>query len=115
MQEIFKDILSIDGVKGVMVLSFTGDLVFEKFVSEIARDPGTMNWSQLVASLGAMRETDLIFEKGRIYMRRTDIGYLLIFVSLFVPMAMLRLNCDILLPSLRPEKSNKRWSRLFKR
>jgi hypothetical protein len=28
---------------------------------------------------------------------------------------MLRLNCDILLPSLTPEKSNKRWSRLFKR
>jgi hypothetical protein len=115
MQEIFKDILSIDGVKGVMVLSFTGDLMFEKFASEIPRDSDNMNWSQLVASLGGMRETDLIFEKGRIYMRRTDIGYLLIFVGLFIPMAMLRLNCDILLPSLTPEKSNKRWSRLFKR
>jgi len=115
MQEIFKDILSIEGVKGLMVLSFTGDLVFEKFVAKIPRDSDNMNWSQLVASLGGMRETDLIFEKGRIYMRRTDIGYLLIFVGLFVPMAMLRLNCDILLPSLTPEKSNKRWSRLFKR
>ena len=115
MQELFNDILSIDGVKGVMVLSFTGDLVFEKFIAKIPRDSTKMNWSRLVASLGGMRETDLIFEKGRIYMRRTDIGYLLIFVGLFVPMAMLRLNCDILLPSLTPEKSNKRWSRLFKR
>ena len=115
MQEIFKDILSIDGVKGVMVLSYAGDLVFKKFSTEISRDPDNMNWSQLVASLGGMRETDLIFEKGRIYMRRTDMGYLLIFVSLFVPMAMLRLNCDIILPLLTPEKSNKRWSRLFKR
>ena len=115
MQEIFKDILSIDGVKGVMVLSFSGEVVFEKFVTDLQRESGNMNWGQLIASLGAMRETDLIFEKGRIYMRRTDIGYLLIFVGLFVPMAMLRLNCDILLPSLTPEKSNKRWSRLFKR
>jgi hypothetical protein len=115
MQETFNDILSIDGVKGVMVLSFTGDLIFEKFTSQIPRDTGNMNWSQFIASLGGMRETDLIFEKGRIYMRRTDIGYLLILVGLFVPMAMLRLNCDILLPSLTPEKSNKRWSRLFKR
>ena len=115
MQEIFKDILSIDGVKGVMVLSFTGDLMFEKFVAEIPRDSDNMNWSQIVASLGGMRETDLIFEKGRIYMRRTDIGYLLIYVGLFIPMAMLRLNCDILLPTLTQDKSNKRWSRLFKR
>lgn len=115
MHDIFKDILSIDGVKGVMVLSFTGDLVFEKFTSKIPRKSGSMNWNQFIASLGGMRETDLIFEKGRIYMRRTDIGYLLIFVGLFVPMAMLRLNCDILLPSLKPGKPNKRWSRLFKR
>ncbi|MGD8523260.1 MAG: hypothetical protein PVF56_19085 [Desulfobacterales bacterium] len=115
MQDIFRDILSIDGVKGVMVLSFTGDLVFEKFTSKIPRNSDNMNWSQFIAALGGMRETDLIFEKGRIYMRRTDIGYLLIFVGLFVPMAMLRLNCDILLPSLKPGKSNKRWSRLFKR
>ncbi len=115
MHEIFKDILSIDGVRGVMLFSFAGDVVYKKFTSEIPQDPGNVNWSRFVDSLEGMRETDLIFEKGRIYIRKTDIGYLLILVGLFVPMAMLRLNCDILLPSLTPEKSAKRWSRLFKR
>ena len=115
MLELFKDILNIDGVKGAMLFSFSGELVFKRFTSDIHQDPEKMNWNRFIELLDGVRETDLIFEKGRLYIRKTDVGYLIIFMSLFVPMAILRLNCDILLPSLTPTKSSKRWSRFFKR
>ena len=115
MLELFNDILNIDGVKGAMLFSFRGELVFKRFTADIHQDPEKMNWNRFIELLDGVRETDLIFEKGRLYIRKTDIGYLIIFMSLFVPMAILRLNCDILLPSLTPTKSSKRWSRFFKR
>ena len=114
MLELFKDILDIEGVKGVMLFSNRGEFIFKRFNSDIFQDPEKMNWDRFIELLDGMRETDLIFEKGRLYIRKTDAGYLFIFMSLFVPMAILRLNCDILLPSLAPAKSSKRWSRFFK-
>ena len=115
MLELFKDILDLEGVKGVMLFTFKGEILFKRFSSDISQDPEKMNWTRFVELLDGMRETDLIFEKGRLYIRKTDAGYLILFMSLFVPMAILRLNCDILLPSLAPAKSSTRWSRFFKR
>jgi len=65
--------------------------------------------------MAGMRETDLVFKQGRIYIRRTDIGYLVVLMGLFVPIAMMRLQCDILLPSLKPAKAAKGIRRLFKK
>jgi len=115
MRELFNDILNMDGVKGVMLFSFSGDLIFKEFISAIAEEPENRDWSLFIESLEGMRETDLVFEKGRLYIRKTEIGYLVILVGPYVPIAMLRLNCDILLPSLRPAKSPKGIRRFFKR
>ena len=115
MLELFKDILNIEGVKGTMLLSSRGEILFKHFTSDISQYPEKMNWKRFIELLDNMRETDLIFEKGRLYIRKTDVGHLVIFMSLFAPMAILRLNCDILLPALTPAKTSKRWSRFFKR
>jgi hypothetical protein len=48
-----------------------------------------------------IREADLIFEKMRIYIRRADVGYLVVFMGLFAPAAMVRMSCDMLLPVLK--------------
>lgn len=115
MQELFKDILAMEGVKGLMMLSLTGDPVYKKFNQAHPEGIGSRDWSLFIESLAGMRETDLIFEKGRLYIRRTDIGYLVILMGLFVPIAMMRLQCDILLPSLKPAKAVKGIRRLFKK
>ena len=115
MRELFKDILRTDGVKGVMLFSFRGDLVFKEFRSSVKAAPEGRDWSFFIESLEGMRETDLIFEKGRIYIRRTEIGYIVILMALFVPIAMIRLNCDILLPLLKTPKTGKKFGKFFKR
>ena len=115
MRELFKDILRTDGVSGVMLFSFKGDLIFKEFKSSVNEEPEGRDWSLFIESLEGMRESDLIFEKGRIYIRKTEIGYIVILMALFVPIAMIRLNCDILLPSLKPSESGKKFGRFFKK
>jgi len=115
MRELFKDILKMEGVKGLMVFSFAGDPVYKEFNQALPEGIESRDWRLIIESLDGMRETDLIFKKGRLYIRRTDIGYLVILVGLFVPIAMMRLQCDILLPSLQPAKAAKGIRRLFKK
>jgi hypothetical protein len=114
MKELFNDILNIEGVKGLMMLSFAGDVIFTEF-PVMHKDVGNIDWRLFIESLAGTRETDLIFEKGRLYIRRTDIGYLVVLMGSFVPIAMMRLQCDILLPSLKPAKPAKGIRRFFKK
>ena len=62
-----------------------------------------------------IKEAEFIFEKGRIYIRKAVSGYLMFFLGSFVSSAMLSLNCDILLPSLRDNEVPKGLGRLFKK
>ena len=113
MRKLFRDILGIDGVNGVMLFSFKGDLIFKEFRSSVNEEPEGREWSFFIDSLEGMRETDLVFKNGRIYIRKTEIGYIVILMALFVPIAIIRLNCDIILPSLKPFKSGKKIGRFF--
>jgi len=115
MQDLFKDILKMEGIKGLMMFSLAGDPVYKEFNQAQPQGIESRDWSLFIESLAGMRETDLIFQKGRLYIRRTDIGYLVVLMGLFVPIAMMRLQCDILLPSLKPSKAVKGIRRLFKK
>ena len=115
MRELFNDILNIDGVKGLMLLSFTGEILFKELNHVVHENVENRDWRLFIESLADVRETDLIFEKGRLYIRRTDIGYLVVLMGSFVPIAMIRLQCDILLPSLKPVKAAKGIRRFFKK
>jgi hypothetical protein len=105
----------MEDVVGVLFLSFTGELVFHEFSNPRSPNFGHKNWRQFVRTLDGIHETDLIFDRGRIYIRRTDIGYLCILLRKTGPIAMLRLNCDILMPALKPSKAPGKLSRLFKK
>jgi hypothetical protein len=115
MRDLFRDILSLEGVKGVVLFSMEGDVVFKEFSQSLEAEPDHRDWRPLLQSLEGIRETDLLFEKGRLYIRRTEIGYLFVLAGLFAPIAMLRLNCDILLPSLKSTQKTKGLLRLFRK
>ena len=115
MRELFRDILSLEGVKGLILFSFAGEIVFKELNHSALEDLASRDWRPFIDSLAGMRETDLIFEKGRLYIRKTDIGYLVVLLGSFVPIAMMRLQCDILLPSLKPAKTSKGIRRFFKK
>ena len=107
MRELFGDILNLEGVKGLLLFSFTGEEIFKEIKPALEGGIENHDWIPFIESLAGMRETDLIFDKGRLYIRRTDVGYLVVLIGPFVPIAMMRLQCDILLPALQPTKAAK--------
>jgi hypothetical protein len=115
MRGVFKDLLAVDGVKGVLFFSPSGERVFEEFNLGGDGPVPAGDWYALAASLGRVREAELVFEKGRLYLRRTAEGVLVVVMGLIAPSAVIRLNCDILLPALKEQRSAKGLRRFFKR
>jgi hypothetical protein len=108
MKDLFGDVLRIDDVKGIMVFSPEGQLVFKQFLYPLSQEPETRDWWGLLThSLKAVREVELVFERARIYVRKTGIGYLFVLTGASAPIAMVRLHCDILLPKLKETKTRK--------
>jgi hypothetical protein len=116
MKDLFKNILSIDKVLGAMLVNFEGKILFQSFLIDIKQNPENKDWALFINMLAEIRETDLIFEKYRFYIRTTEIGYLIVMMGRSAPIAILRLNCDILLPSLKKSKAGKKgFKRFFKK
>lgn len=114
MDDLFHDLLNTTGVKGVLLFSFAGEIIFKAFTAPADKEPQSLNWQFFIEAVKGIRETDLVFEKGRIYIRQAEIGCVVVFMALFVPIAMVRLNCDILLPALKQQKPGKKLGRLLK-
>ena len=116
MKELFNDILKIEDVEGVMLFSFEGELIVKEFLSPLVDESENMDSLGLfINSLKGIRDADLVFEKARLYVRKTSSGYVMILMGVFAPIAMVRLNCDILLPSLKKTATTKGWRNLFKK
>ena len=116
MRELFDDILSISDVHGVMLFSVEGKLLFKEFNTPLIEEPETRNWWPIfIDSLSGAREVDLVFERSRLYVRRIEKGYLMLVLGALAPMAMLRLNCDLLVPSLRQVRLTKGLRQLFRK
>jgi hypothetical protein len=116
MKELFKQILCIEDVQEVMLFTFEGDLAFYDHPASLL-DAGALSpaWQGFIRSLEGIREADLIFEKARLYIRRTDLGYLIIVMGVFAPAAMVRMNCDMLLPLLKQSRRRKGLRQFFRK
>jgi hypothetical protein len=116
MKELFKDIIGMDNVMGLMVFSFKGELLYKDFNMALSKEPDKVEWWPLfIGSMNNIIEADFIFEKSRIYVRKTEIGYLFVVMDTFASIAMLRLNCDILLPALKKAAAGKGRISFFKK
>jgi len=54
-----------------------------------------------------------VYKRSRFYIRKTELGYLLILMGILAPTAMMRLNCDLLAASMKRIKSTKGLRGLF--
>ncbi|MFW6080365.1 MAG: hypothetical protein ACOC7W_00515 [Desulfosalsimonas sp.] len=118
MKDIFKDILSIEGVHGVAVIGSDGGMLLSRF-SEQYKDEesrlGRVDWNMLVPELSEVSEAEFVFERGRIYVRRIQPGFFITLFDDIAPVSMIRLNCEILQSSLDRLKSGSRIGQLFKK
>ena len=114
MDKVFQEILNMDGIHGVVLLSEDGKILFESLDKDyFAPEKSTSSWKMILDSLGDFKELDLVFEYGRFYILKNEMGILIISMSLHVSISMVKLNCDILLPELRKVQSGKGFKRFF--
>ena len=109
MEKIFKDIINIDHVNGVLLLSLAGKVLFKEFSSSFSLhgDPEKRDWGPLVDAMSDVSEADFVFAGANLYLRRFSSGYLVILMGILAPVAMVRLSCNLLLPSLEEKVAQK--------
>ena len=103
MKDIFKDILGIDGVKGVVMFSVEGKLLMSKFSDNNRKEESrieNINWDAFAIVLMDLAEAEFVFERNRFYIRKSRSGFLLVVLEDISPVSMVRLNCEIVLPTL---------------
>jgi hypothetical protein len=114
MRELFKNLTAMDGVKGVLLFLPSGELVYKEFSIGGRGSVSSQDWFALVKSMGEMQDADLVFQKGRIYSRRTGDGILVVVMGLIAPSAMIRLSCDIILRNFKIHRAPKSLKRFFR-
>jgi len=115
MKDLFKDILAMEDVKGVLLLSREGEVLYRSFPQSHSAALDGVGWGSLVEPLERLREADLVFQKSRLYIRKAEIGFLIVWTGFFVSSPLLRLNCDVVIPALKAEKGQKSFKRFFKK
>ena len=115
MKNLFHDILDMEGVHGLVLLSENGKVLFESVADgQFSPQRSTLSWKAIIDSLGYFQEMNLVFEYGRCYLRQTDNGYLIISMGPMVPVAMIKLSCDIILPQLKKKKTGGGFRSFFR-
>lgn len=125
MEDLFKDIFSIEGVQGALFITEDGSPQFSKFLPPLSDSIKGSDFGNFISESielqvlkEAMEDTNeslMIFEKIRLYIKKTQNGYLIIVLGMFVPVAMVRLNCQIIVPLIDKMKKQKGLGRFFKK
>lgn len=118
MKDQFKDVLGIDGVHGVIWLNESGSLSFYQFKPEYRSDEETvktMDWSLVINELSDITEAEMMFDAGRVYFRKGGTGFLIVVLDDHAPVSMVRLNCEVLMPTLDKQKSGKGFGQLLRK
>lgn len=116
MEAQIDEILDIEGVTEVLFLSSDGRPVFQRSKRTASERFTDTDWSSLVSALDTINEIELIYENIMIYLVKSRAGYLLVVMDRFAPIAMVRLNCSIVLPEIvKQMNKSKGLGRFFRK
>lgn len=113
MKECFHDLLQLDDVHGVMFFQYDGAMVYSKFRKKPPKDVSEMDWPTLLSVFTHVQKAELVFEKVQFCIRTTESGVLVIVTGPFAMISMVRLNCDIILPTLEKTSRKPKGLRRF--
>ena len=117
-----KALLALEDGRTFPCLSFTGpgeangEVVFNDFKATRPSEVSGTNWPAVMNSFGKIRETEIVFEHGMFYILKTGSGYIVVVMDKSASIAMVRLNCSIIVPSLQQQvKKQSGLARFFRR
>ena len=94
MKTIFKDLLHLEDVRGIIFLSHRGKAMFSEYAGEAGSDLKRFDWQAFTKAFKCVREAELVFGNNRIFYRRTELGQVIIIMGWFATIAMIRLKCN---------------------
>lgn len=103
MKTIFRDLLSLEDVQGIIFLSHRGKRLFSEYEGETNSDLENVDWASFTNAFKCIREAELVFGNNRIFYRRTELGQIIIIMGWFATIALIRLKCNELLPAIDPD------------
>lgn len=114
MRERFRDLLEVPDVRGVTLFSPEGAVVFREWREPPppGESPGA-ELSLLAGALAGYKEADVAFRHGWLCARETPAGLLAVVTGLGAPLPLVRLQLDLLLPSLLPPPKKRGLLGLF--
>jgi hypothetical protein len=116
MKDLFNEILAMEDIQGVLLLSHEGETIFKELNVPVRKNRELeRSFHEIVKTFDGIREADLLLEKVRVYIRKSNMNYLIVIMGSFASAAMVRLNCDMILPSLNEAKAGKGLRQILKR
>ncbi len=103
LKTIFKDLLNLDDVQGIVFLSHRGKRLLCEYKGETRKDLKEFDWTAFTNAFKCVREAELAFGNNRIFYRRSELGQVIIIMGWFATIAMIRLKCNELLPAIAPD------------
>lgn len=100
MKKLIKNLIEVEPVLNVIYFSFNGDILFHYVKQEQTTGFTAPDLSLFSSALTEIREAELVFENNRFYIIRGRHGFLLTVMERSAPVALVRLNCRIVLPGL---------------
>lgn len=112
----FQELLEMADVTGVALLPAAGGAHTVAFPEASSpADAIVAALRPLVERLSGAVEAELVFECGRLYLRRTAAGTLVVLLDPFASVALVRLQCDVLIPTLEGQGNGNGRRRLWRR
>ena len=119
MKDIFKDVMGIEGVHGLMVVSNEGSVMLSKFSPGFREEESKLSqisWEPFTIEMGNIKDAELIYDNARLYIKKSEIGFLIVMIGDNAPISLVRLNCEILLPLLiKIQPASKRIGKILRK
>lgn len=117
MDKLFKEIISIDGIIGIILINNNNSVEYKKFSDFSVKFNNefdkfiisSINFDILKDVFDLSNENLLIYDDLRLYVKKIFNSYLLVAMKLYVPMSLIRLNCQILEPELEKKLNVKKF------
>ena len=96
MKKLFSDLVSLEGIKGIFLISENNVDIVKAAPELSAADIKGKQWYHRFNELGEAAEIEFIYPNDRIYIRNTEAGVLVIWTGAFTPSSMVRVLCNLI-------------------
>lgn len=119
MKDIFKEVMGLEGVRGLVIVSNEGGVTLTKSSPDFKNEAerlAQINWLPFTIEMGGINDAELVYDSARFYIKKFEDGYLIVVVGDNAPLSMVRLNCEVLIPSLsKMQPASKKFGNLLRK